>query len=171
MRRCKVNLTYILLRKPRSCPSASSWLLPHWVINQRLLSSLFPHILHKLNHCEVKFHFLCQCPWKFLSFSYTTPRLINSRNTSRDLWLAYVSGQQGGDVVGDIQASGTHKPGPDWSHYGVLRGCFITGLDSGDSLEICCLAPCHSERESAHKTFLCFTACVLQPSECWNGRC
>lgn len=83
----------------------------------------------------------------FLSFSYTTPRLINARDTSTDLWLAYVSGQQGGDVVGDIQASGTHKPGPDWSHYGVLRGCFITGLDSGESLEICCLARCHSERE------------------------
>ncbi len=48
--------------------------------------------------------------------------------------------------MGDIHASGTHNLGPDWSHCGVLRGCFITGLDSGDSLEICSLAPCRSER-------------------------
>ncbi len=49
-------------------------------------------------------------------------------------------------MAGDIHAGGTHSPKPDWSHYGVLRGCFITGLDSGGSLEICCLAPCRSER-------------------------
>lgn len=48
--------------------------------------------------------------------------------------LAYVSGQQGGAAVGDIRGSGTHNQGPDCSHYGVLRGRFITGLDSGDSL-------------------------------------
>lgn len=49
--------------------------------------------------------------------------------------------------------SGTHNPGPNWSHYGALRGRFITGLDRGDSLEICCLAPCRSEKV-AHKEFL-----------------
>lgn len=68
-----------------------------------------------------------------------------------DLWLAYICGQQGEDVVGDIHASGTHNPGPDWSHYGVLRACFITGLGSGDSLEICCLALCRSDSESTQK--------------------
>lgn len=34
-------------------------------------------------------------------------------------------------MAGDTHASGTHNPGPYWSHYGVLRACFITGLDSG----------------------------------------
>lgn len=38
--------------------------------------------------------------------------------------------------MGDIRGSGTHNQGPDCSHYGVLRGRFITGLDSGDSLEL-----------------------------------
>lgn len=55
--------------------------------------------------------------------------------------------------MGDIHASGTHNPRPDWSHYGVLRGCFITGLDGGGSLEICSLARCllrrvHTNRAS-----------------------
>lgn len=47
-----------------------------------------------------------------------------------------MSGQQGGAAVGDIRGGGTHNQGPDCSHYRVLRGRFITGLDSGDSLEL-----------------------------------
>lgn len=41
----------------------------------------------------------------------------------------------------DIHVIGTRNLGPDWSHYRVLKGCFITGLDRRH-LKICCLALC-----------------------------
>lgn len=62
--------------------------------------------------------------------------------------------------MGDIRGSGTHNQGPDCSHYGVLRGCFITGLDSGDSSEICCLAPCRSDGVHTNRFY------VSQVPEC-----
>lgn len=71
-------------------------------------------------------------------------------------------------MVGDIHVSGTHNQGPDWSHYRVLRACFITGLDRGESLEICCLASSHIKRKHT-RTDLVFSLFFMLESA--NSKC
>lgn len=80
---------------------------------------------------------------------------------SKHMFLA----RQGGDVVGDMLVAPATR-GPDWSHYGVLRGVvLLQGWTAEAHWRFAAWLPASQGRVLTHKQFLCFTICRLLNAE------